>query len=103
MLKSLKEPYLDYKLILTTSTPKISVEWYVSESNVLSFSGARLDGRFASTNWTLEQALERLPNCDVLKQMINIKNHYQDKEVPQNILTIIDSWYKNHPCKRVQR
>lgn len=93
MLKYLKEPRVEYKYFLTSS---ISVEWYITESNVLSFAGARLDGRFACTNWTLEQALELLPNCDILKQMIAIKNEYQNKETPQDILAVMN----DYQCKR---
>jgi len=95
MLKYLKEPHIQYKYF----TSSISVEWYITASNVLSFAGARLDGRFACTNWTLEQALEFLPNCDILKQMIAIKNEYQNKEIPQHILALLNSYQ----CKRIKR
>lgn len=79
------------------------MEWYVTQSNVLSLIRYRRDGKYACANWSLEQALEDFPNDPVLKEMVEISAIYVDQELPPLILLIVKEWGNSYLCTKRQR
>lgn len=106
MLKHLKEPHTDYVFSLSGNrhkSKKVAIEWYITASDVLSVVRYRQDGRFACTNWSLEQAVQDYPNHPVVKQMLEINNMYANQELPPLILALVQSWGSYPQCTTRQR